>query len=548
MPTSEVPDDVLDSSAEWWRSAVVYQVYPRSFADADGDGIGDLPGITDRLSYLRDLGVDAVWISPFYRSPLADGGYDVIDYREVEPVFGTVQDAETLIETAHKLGIRVMFDLVPNHTSDEHPWFQAALAAGPGSPERARYWFRDSAELPNNWQSDFGGPAWDRAPDGQWFLHLFDSKQPDLNWDNPEVHELLLGVLRFWLDRGVDGFRIDVAHGLVKADGLPDMDGSWEDVVSLAVPTNTAPFYDQDGVHEIYRTWRQVLDSYDHQPAMVAEAWVAPAERLARYVRPDECHQAFNFAFLATQWNAPALRECIAESVRSASAVGAPTTWVFSNHDVVRAATRLGFTNSRETSWLLADEPPADLAAGLRRARAAAVLMLALPGCTYLYQGEELGLFEVVDLPPDARRDPTFRRTEGATLGRDGCRVPMPWSKNAPAFGFNTTGEAWLPQPAAYGDLAVDQQAGVRESTLELYRALLRVRRARGLGAGEVVELELGEDLLGYEIRSDAVSTQVVVNFGDADWRIPADAHVLVASKQTVTDRLARDHGVWLAR
>src|SRR3954447_20923579 len=375
---------------EWWRDAVIYQVYPRSFADASGDGIGDLPGVTSRLEHLAELGVDAVWLSPFYRSPQADAGYDVADYRDVDPLFGTLADFDELLERAHGLGLRVIVDLVPNHTSDEHVWFQAALASAPGSPERARYHFRegqgaDGSLPPNNWESIFGGAAWTRLPDGQWYLHLFDSRQPDLNWDNPQVHAEFEDVLRFWLDRGVDGFRVDVAHGMVKAPGLPDWDGhvtmiegsdDVEPTDTVSGAGNQGPMFDQDGVHDIYRAWHQVLAEYPGDRALVAEAWVEPLSRLTRYVRPDEMQQAFNFAFLATHWDAPALRTVVEASYNAADVVGAPTTWVLSNHDVVRHASRLGLraAGSRPNGIGVGDEQP-DEALGLRRARAASLLM-----------------------------------------------------------------------------------------------------------------------------------------------------------------------------
>ena len=539
--------------SEWWRTAVIYQVYPRSFADADGDGTGDLAGIASRLDHLRDLGVDAVWISPFYPSPQADGGYDVADYHDVDPLFGSLADADALVARAHELGLRVFVDLVPNHTSDQHPWFQEALAAPAGSPARARYWFVESDGLPNNWPSDFGGPAWTQLPDGQWYLHLFDSRQPDLNWTNPEVRVMFLEVLRFWLDRGIDGFRVDVAHALVKAEGLPDFDGDFEELVSGLVPTSTAPFYDQDGVHEIWREWRAVLDRYPGERAMVAEAWVTPMDRLAEYVRPDEFHQAFNFTFLQQPWEAAGWRRTIAESLRTNGSVGAPPTWVLSNHDVVRTVTRLGFAAAMVSPWLPAGGPAPDLALGVRRARAATVLMLALPGAAYLYQGEELGLPEVIDLPAAARQDPTFRRTGGELLGRDGCRVPIPWQHAAPAFGFSSTGKAWLPQPEEFGPLAVDQQRGVDGSTLELYRRLLAQRRGRGMGSGRLELVDLGPELVAFDTTTDGVgATRVVVNLGEAPYRLPADAHVLVASTALGDEDqgggrlLARDTAVWI--
>ncbi|MEV7381465.1 glycoside hydrolase family 13 protein [Streptomyces lydicus] len=451
----------------WWRDAVIYQVYVRSFADSDGDGVGDLRGARERLPYLRDLGVDAVWLTPFYASPQADGGYDVADYRAVDPLFGNLQDADDLIRTAHELDLRVIVDIVPNHTSDRHPWFRDPELA------RQRYVFRpgkgEDGELPpNDWESVFGGPAWTRTDRGDWYLHLFAPEQPDLDWDNPDVHAEFEAVMRFWLDLGVDGFRVDVAHGMVKASGLPDIGHGQQ---AKLIGNQVLPFFDQDGVHAIHRTWRRLLDGYGdthgRQVIGVAEAWAPTAERLALYVRPDELHQAFNFQFLNAPWQADALRAVIDASLAATTSVGAPTTWVLSNHDVVRHTTRLG--------------------GGLARARAATLLMLALPGSAYLYQGEELGLPEVTDLPDDVRQDPAFfrgSRAGGQDGFRDGCRVPLPWTGEAPPYGFGTGG-SWLPQPADWAPLTVDAQTGDPASTLELYRTALGLRRTLpGLGDG----------------------------------------------------------------
>ncbi len=542
---------------EWWRDAVIYQVYPRSFADGSGDGIGDLPGITSRLDHLAELGVDAVWLSPFYRSPQADAGYDVSDYRDVDPLFGTLDDFDAMLARAHGLGLRVIVDLVPNHTSDEHAWFVEALAAGRGSPARERYLFRegrgeDGQEPPNNWQSIFGGPAWTRLPDGQWYLHLFDSRQPDLNWEHPEVRAEFEDVLRFWLDRGVDGFRIDVAHGMVKAPGLPDWDGhvsmiegseqafeeaehalhehasgAAERVDEVTGSGNQGPMFDQEGVHDIYRAWHRVLAEYDGDRALVAEAWVEPLSRLARYVRPDEMHQAFNFAFLATLWHAPSLRDVITASYLASDSVGAPTTWVLSNHDVVRHASRLGLaTPGSRPNGIGADDEQPDEELGLRRARCATLLMLGLPGSAYLYQGEELGLPDHTTLPADVRQDPAFFRTQGAELGRDGCRVPLPWSAQEPGFGFSPTGEAWLPQPSTWARYAADAQRGVPGSTYETYRTALRVRRAEALGSGGLTWLPSRDDVLDLVNRD----VRVVANLGTEPVELPAGTRVLLAS------------------
>lgn len=531
------------ATSPWWRDAVGYQVYPRSWADGDGDGTGDLAGIAARLPHLRDLGVDAVWFSPFYRSPQHDAGYDVADYRDIDPLFGSLADADALIAEAHELGLRIVVDLVPNHTSEEHAWFRAALAAAPGSPERARYIFRDGRgeagdEPPNNWQSVFGGLAWTRVTEadgepGQWYLHLFDSSQPDLDWQNQQVREEFHAIIRFWLDRGVDGLRVDVAHGLVKAEGLPDYDH--RERMLAENNSSASPYWDQDGVHEIYRGWREVLDSYaGDDRIMVAEAWVTPSERAVLYVRGDEFHQAFNFDFLETPWDAARLRAAIADSLRANDSVGAPATWVLSNHDVVRHASRLGLDQSRpRPNGITADDPQPDAELGLRRGRAATMLMLGLPGAAYLYQGEELGLPEHTSLPAQVRQDPTFHRTDGAETGRDGCRVPMPWEKGAPAFGFNETGETWLPQPEVYGELAVDQQVGVAGSTLELYRELLALRRERRLGLGGLEQIDgLGEDVIAYRsLGPDAPATLVLVNLGEQPVALPEGARVLVSSE-----------------
>lgn len=546
---------------QWWRDAVVYQVYPRSFADSDGDGIGDLPGITSRLPKLAELGVDAVWLSPFYPSPQNDAGYDVADYRDVEPIFGTLDDADTLIGRAHELGLRVVVDIVPNHTSSAHRWFQAALAAAPGSHERSRYHFRDGAGPqgglpPNNWRSVFGGPAWTRVTEadgtpGQWYLHLFDATQPDVSWDSPDVHEEFASTLRFWLDRGVDGFRIDVAHAMIKEPGLPDWDDDDSPMGGTAEITDDhrPPMWDQEGVHEIYREWRRIVDSYDGDRILVAEAWVTPYSRLARYTRPDELHQAFNFDHCVAPWLAQPQREVLTTSVEGSAGVGAPATWVLSNHDIVRHASRFGFPPaSRGLGGIGPDDPQPDAVLGLRRARAATLLMLALPGSAYLYQGEELGLPEHTSLPGEVRQDPTWHRTDHAEIGRDGCRVPVPWERDAPSYGFGPSEQTWLPQPEAYGLLARDRQEGVEGSTLEMYRDALRLRRELGLGRGDLVwddalsPAQTPEQALGL-VRGDV---RVLVNFDGPELPLPAGADVLLASGPLGEDgSVPHDTTVW---
>ncbi len=519
MPPAEANSP--SPASQWWRSAVIYQIYVRSFADADGDGVGDLAGVRARLSYVADLGVDAIWFNPFYPSPQADGGYDVANYRDVDPRFGTLADFDAVLAAAHARGLRVIIDLVPNHTSSDHPWFRSALAAAPGSRERARYLFRDGlgpdgAEPPNNWRSTFGGRAWTRVTEangapGQWYLHLFAPEQPDLDWMNGEVRAEFESILRFWLDRGVDGFRIDVAHGLSKDPQMPDLAGG----LRAEGPAGEGhPHWDQDEVHDVYRSWRRITDAYAHDPTFVGEVWVDSPVRLARYVRPDELHTAFNFGFLLAPWDAKGLRAAIDESIESLSAVGAPTTWVLSNHDVTREVTRYGGGPL-----------------GIRRARAAALLMLALPGGAYVYQGEELGLPEVLDLPDEARQDPTFFRTGGAELGRDGCRVPLPWSGDAPPFDFSPAGRSWLPIPPEWASLTVACQEPDSTSMLSLYRQALRQRHElAALGDGTMTWVPSEADVLAF---TRTPGFACVVNVGNEVAPLPpslAAAPVLLAS------------------
>ncbi|GAA1055475.1 alpha-glucosidase [Agromyces luteolus] len=558
-------------TSEWWRTAAIYQIYPRSFADANGDGMGDLAGIRSRLPELADLGVDAIWLSPFYTSPQKDAGYDVADYCDVDPLFGTLADFDDMLAEAHRLGLKVIVDLVPNHSSDRHVWFQQALAAAPGSPERARYIFRDGrgadGELPpNNWESVFGGSMWTRTtnPDGtpgQWYLHIFDSSQPDFDWEQEEVREEFRRILRFWLDRGVDGFRVDVAHGLIKAAGLPDYTppadagsmGGNQHGLEAGVPLEPeihdenlgAPYWGQEGVHDVYRDWRRVLDEYDGERILAAEAWVDPLSRVAKWVRPDEMHQAFNFAYLETPFEAAPLRAVIDRSIETFGAVGAPSTWVLSNHDVIRHASRLALTADSLQGHGIGPKSPGlpDPVVGLRRARAATALMLALPGSAYLYQGEELGLPEAIDLPDEARQDPTWFRTNGERYGRDGCRVPLPWEADAPAYGFGPADTTWLPQPAEWADFARDRQRGVAGSTLELYRSLLAERRARSLATGELEWLDgFGDDVLA--VRNGTVI--VVANTGSSPVELP-EGDVILASADLDGRTLPGDTTAWLA-
>lgn len=532
----------------WWRDAVIYQIYPRSFADANGDGYGDLEGIISHLDHIRDLGVDAIWCSPFYRSPMKDAGYDVTDYLTIDPMFGTLEDARRLVEECHQRGIKLIVDLVPNHTSSEHEWFQAALAASPGSPERAMYHFADGrgedGELPpNNWTSIFGGKGWSRLSDAdgnpeQWYLHLFDATQPDLNWDNERVREGFDEILRFWLELGVDGFRVDVAHSLVKAPGLPDDDADYR-----MISGGQGPMWDQDGVHEVYRRWRAILNEYDGERILVAEAWVDDPDRLALYLRPDEMHTAFNFDFLTCEWDADQYRAKIEASMEADEKVGAPTTWVLSNHDTMRHTSRLGRDDQPgvHKEFIGPDDPQPDEALGLRRARAATMLELALPGSAYLYQGEELGLPDHTTLPHEYRQDPAWFQSNHEELGRDGCRIPLPWESDAPGLGFSPNGKTWLPQPESYARYAVDQQRDQKGSTLELYRTMLRLRRELGLGSGTLTWLDSPKGVLMFE----NAGVLVVINVSGDPVAVPAGREVLVASA-AVDGEIPENTAAWL--
>ena len=519
----------------WWSDAVVYQVYPRSFADGDGDGLGDLRGLIGKLPYLDDLGVDAIWLTPFYPSPLRDGGYDVADYQDVDPRLGTLEEFDDLLYKAKNHNIRVIVDLVPNHCSSEHPLFQAALAAKPGSRERDLFIFREGRGdgPPNNWPSNFGGPAWTRVDDGQWYLHLFDSSQPDFNWGHPDVVTFFEKVIRFWLDRGVAGLRIDVAHGLFKDPGLPDL--------AVPEPSNRpSAYYHRPQIHDLYRTWRAILDSYpgDVYPGArtaVGEVWADSPPTLAPYLAPDGLPQVFNFELITCPWRAAAVRAAIDATLEMAGGDRAP--WVLGNHDVVRPVTRLG-------------SPAA--------ARAAALLLLALPGSAYIYQGEELGLPEVVDLPDSARQDPRFYRTKGEVPGRDGCRVPLPWSSSGPSHGFSRTDNGasprppWLPQPDGWGAYSARTQASDPGSFLSLYRAALRLRRslpALGLGTqgrGTLRWLEAPADALVFARDPGFV---FAANLGREPLPLPAGTGVLLASAPLVSGgtALPPDGAAWLA-
>lgn len=543
---------------QWWRNAVVYQVYLRSFADGDGDGTGDLAGLVDRLTYLADLGVDAIWINPWYPSPLRDGGYDVADYRDINPLFGTLADAETVIEHAHGLGLKVIADMVPNHTSDQHAWFQAALAGSPGGPERARYWFRDGRgpdgeEPPNDWRSIFGGSAWTRVTEsdgraGQWYLHLFDTSQPDLNWTNPAVVEEFEDILRFWFDRGIDGFRIDVAHGMAKDPTLPDLGETHQPLLG-GTQLTVHPHWDRPEVHDIYRRWRSVADGYDPPRMFVGEVWLDDPAKLPPYLRPDELHAAFAFELADPDWDVDGFRRAIDNERAAAAEVDAPVTWVLSNHDLPRQVSRLGRTprpRGRSASDRY-DFSGLDLDLGRTRARAAALLALGLPGSAYLYQGEELGLEEVTDIPDHLRDDPVFHRTAGQEIGRDGCRVPLPWTATGPSLGFGP-GPAWLPQPRHWSSLAVSVQQDDPDSMLTLYRRALSLRHREPAltGTGFAWRASPSGTLEFLRPGTDDRAVAVLVNFSAESMPLPA-GDLLVSSGPVHDDELPPNTAAWVA-
>jgi alpha-glucosidase len=531
----------------WWRDAVIYQVYPRSFRDSNGDGEGDLNGVIQGIPYLADLGVDAIWLSPFYKSPNKDGGYDVSDPRDVDPRFGSLVDAKKLIDTAHAHGIKFIADIVPNHFSSEHEWFKAALAAPKGSPERARFHFHDGTgpdgdTPPNNWISIFRGPAWTRVEDGQWYLHLFDSSQPDLNWENPEVEADFEKTLRFWLDLGADGFRIDVAHGCVKDEILIEhrdpnrlIDALRLDFLDITTEERAGllsdvPFFDREGVHEIYRKWRKIFDSYSGDRMSVAEAFVYPSARAARYVRSDELHQVFNFNFMMLPWDAQIMSESIKTTLEELKDVKAPATWVLNNHDTPRVVTRIG---------------------SARKARAIAQLIHALPGGVYIYQGEELGL-PSAELPDSARQDPAFIRSGGSDKGRDECRVPLPWDSTKLHYGYSTA-TPWLPQPTDWAAYCMDSEAKDPASSLNFYKQMLQLRRGNAAlgGEGAITWVESDSALIHF---TREPGFEVVVNTSSVEKSLDvAGKTILLASHEGVNVKdgrlqLPADTTVWLQR
>jgi alpha-glucosidase len=488
----------LDPGAPWWQSAVVYQVYPRSFADSDGDGVGDLAGICSRLDYIAALGVDAIWLSPIYRSPMADFGYDVSDHTDIDPIFGDLQAFDVLLAEAHRRGLRVLLDWVPNHTSSQHPWFIESRASR-DSPKRDWYIWRDGRGdgPPNNWVSAFGGPAWTwDEQTAQWYLHLFLPEQPDLNWANPEVVDAMHGTLRFWLDRGVDGFRADVVHLIGKDEALPDQP---ERVAHLHIVGS----HDHPRTHELLRGIRRVLDEYGGNRAIVGEVTLlSPSLLVPYYGAGDELHLVFNFALMHVPWTAEAFAAALAEADALLSAPGTWPCWVLSNHDQPRHRTRYG-----------GSEGPA---------RAAAIVLLTLRGTPFLYAGEELGLLDA-EVPDESRVDPG---------GRDGSRAPIPWDAT-PGHGWR--GPPWLPWPPEPELANAESESVDPDSILSLYRRALEARRgspALRLGGWRLIDSP--EGTLVYERAHDGDLRRVAANFVDepvetvaaeGGWRVEVATH-----------------------
>ena len=558
----------MTKDALWWRQAAIYQIYPRSFFDSNGDGIGDLNGITEKIPYLKSLNIDAVWLSPFYPSALADGGYDVDDYRDVDPKIGTLKDFDRMVAALHKEGISVIVDIVPNHSSNRHKWFQEALASAPGSKARNRYIFRDgrgkNGELPpNDWPSHFAPNAWTRTtnPDGtpgQWYLHLFAPEQPDWNWDNREVEEDFLKTLRFWADRGVDGFRIDVAHAL-KKDLKKIYTAKKTTTDSFKIVQNGKDvLFDRNEVHKVYREWRMLFNEYNPPKFAVAEAYVR-AKRRMLYARPDELGQAFNFDLLGAEYDAKSFKRIISENLKLAKSEGSSSTWVLDNHDRVRHATRYGLPKKTDLRmWLLSDGKShvVNRELGLARARAATLFLLALPGCTYMYQGEELGLFEVEDLKEQDLQDPTWFRNvvkkmrkekpSGLALihtekGRDGCRVPLPWAPVGDSFEFSKSGKSHLPQPKWFKDFSVKIQSGIKGTTLEMYREALALRKV----------LQTEEELHWLPTKSVEVlhfarpnGWHCIMNFNSKPYKMPK-GEILISSGPLKAGKIPPNTTIW---
>ena len=542
----------LSTDKNWWRQAAIYQIYPRSFADSNGDGIGDLKGITSCIPYLKSLSLDAVWLSPFYPSALADGGYDVDDYRDVDPKLGTLADFDEMLAKLHDAGIRVFVDVVPNHSSNLHVWFKEAIAAEPGSAARNRYLFREgrgvNGELPpTDWVSHFAPSAWthESAMGGkhnQWYMHWFAPEQPDFNWDNREIEDDFLKTLKFWADRGVDGFRIDVAHALKKDlseplrmlnvfEGLDERGAKGKGILA-----------DRDDVFTIYKEWRKLFNQYDPPRVAVAEANVH-SERLPLYASEKTLGQGFDFRFIDALFDATAYRKCAQDALELAKKNKSSSTWTLSNHDQIRHATKMGLHASVDRrDWMLSNgtSHPLDKEAGTTTGLAATLFIMALPGCTYLYQGEELGLHEVTDIPENQIQDPQYLRNFKIDKGRDGCRVPLPWTRTGTSFGFGT-GSAHLPQPNWFAEYSVEAEEGVAGTPLEIYRSALKLRKS----------LITEEKIKWHKTESDEVlhfsrpnGWNCITNFRGAKYPVPK-GEFIISSRPLVDGKIPPCTTVW---
>ena len=531
---------------KWWQDAVVYQIYPRSFADANNDGIGDLQGIISHLDHIASLNVDAIWMSPCFPSPQHDHGYDVADYFDINPDYGDLATFDLLVAEARKRGIRIMLDVVPNHCSIEHAWFKSAVAAGKGSPLRERFYFRDgrgeNGELPpNNWQSIFGGAAWTRItePDGnpgQWYLHVFDYSQPDMNWEHEDIKKQFDDMLTFWFDRGVEGFRVDAVAVVGKTPGLPDgPDFTGRDDLKVSELATLNPhFQHREEMRPYWARWRALMDRYeaDHpgrEIVTVSEAYTPEGPlQLLKYLTPDQFHSSFIFDLMLAPWIPSYVREAVENNYRVLAENGANFAWTLNNHDTHRSVTRYGRSIADDPSSftgnnLVHRDAPVDIALGTRRNRAMIAFTAALPGTIYLYQGEETGLPEWLELPDNRREDPVFRRTNGEEKGRDGCRVPIPWTSDASSnYGFSAAAGAdapWLPQPEWWGDFAADAQENDPSSILALYRAVMGTRDQ--FDPQDAIEWVLPDDPALVAFRRGGIL--VVMNMSRSDATVPSD-------------------------
>ena len=543
----------LSKDKNWWRQAVVYQIYPRSFKDSNGDGLGDIKGITSKIDYLSSLSLDAVWLSPFYPSALVDGGYDVDDYRDVDPKLGSLADFDEMLTKLHEAGIRIFVDVVPNHSSNLHAWFKEAIAAEPGSAARSRYIFRDgkgaNGELPpTDWPSHFAPSAWTHeskmgGKHNQWYCHLFAPEQPDWNWDNREIEEDFLKTLKFWADRGVDGFRIDVAHAMKKDLSEPlKSQPRFASHKELDAAKGTNVLFDRNEVHEVYKEWRKLFNQYDPPRVAVAEANVS-AEALVKYASTEELGQSFNFEFLDAAFNAYEFKTIIDRALGYAKKNGSSTTWCLNNHDQMRPATKFGllptvdrirWRNSNGTS------SPLDEKLGTQSAVAASMLIMALPGCTYIYQGEELGIHEVMDIPEDQIQDPQYLRNLKADKGRDGCRVPLPWTKSGSSFGFGDGG-AHLPQPKNFGDYSLEVESADPSSPLSIFRKALALRKNL-ITAEEITWHETGDNSVLHFSRPNGL--HCITNFGRNHYNFDGIGEVIHASGPLAEKGVYLVHGV----